>query len=69
MMLLPDTLRASILKLPDEATESAEISSVNEAVPEIASGLPGSDLSTTGTVYVSCDQTERVKQIGTRMAP
>ena|SRR5215469_8248994 len=68
MMLFPDTFRASSLKLLDEATDSPVVSSVNDAVPEIANGLAGPDLSTIGMVYVSCEQAERVRSRGTNMA-
>src|SRR5712692_10703446 len=62
MMALSPTFRASTLKVLDDFTELATISSVNEAVPEIFRGLLGSDLSTIGTVYVSWGQAERVRQ-------
>jgi len=67
-MAFPDTFRASTRKLLEEVTESARTSSLKEAVPEIFTGFPGSDLSVTGTVYVSWDQAERVRQRKPNMA-
>jgi hypothetical protein len=67
-MPFPDTFRASIRKLLHEVTALATMRSVNEAVPEISRGLPRSDLSRTGTVYVSCDHAESVRQRGSGLA-
>ena len=67
-MLLSDKFLASSLKLPEEATDLGPKTSMNVAVPEIATGLPRSELSIIGTVYVICDQAEKARHRGTRMA-